>query len=1454
MSTFHISPVQKRIFRHVREKKMFHYALFRVNVPVEHDLVERWSQLVNKHGILRTSFIYNSNVLIPFQEITAADLTAVTLVTADEDDIADNWNIFKNEASDAIRLIIFQTPEKQPVYFGIVSPAVYLDSWSLRYLAQQLVTTAGINAESPEFVQYVEWLEQLSPPDEGLPNGLESAWEKATGACTLTLEDGNADGQSYITQEVILPDELFTALNAIALRMDLLPCDIWYWAWTNLLALYQEQEHTSHLLVSSGRSFEEFREIPGPFAKAISYHTKKEQQQDIISLKEQREQLEVYREYFNPEGMPAHACSFEYLERIHFPETVMKEMPVCIDSLSVNEPFVLSFFAEERIDATRVILQANEKAISAVSLAWICDTLLQYITAFAEQEGAEVTIPVLLAPDAEKKILDELVFGSDALYDKRTLTDIFIDTIARFPERKAVIWEQGSMTYRELFFHARQLSEVLMEQFDICPGDRVVIHVSRTEKVVPLIWGLIFSGATYIPTDKQYPEERIRYILEQSEAKLLITDSTIDTTLQTVSLDQLLKNSAAISLSLSLPVCGPAHPVYILYTSGTTGLPKGCVITIDNLLHYTRWANSYYFNDAPEGVMPLFTTLSFDLTVTSFFCTLMRGAALYVFGEQDYVIQLIGDSFKGLSGIDTIKLTPSHIRILPYLDVHTTHIHTCIVGGEALLESDVKILRALNPGMNIYNEYGPTECTVGCIVWKVPETFHTILVGRPISNTSAFIFNTEMELCPPGIEGEIYISGKTVGAGYFRDKEKTAARFIPVTDTSSKLYRTGDKGYWMPDGNIRYTGRNDQMIKIRGYRIEPGEIAAVIRQVAGVNDAFVTARKNAENELELVGYYEGSQMLADGIKSQLSVHLPAYMHPPHLVALEKFPLTVNGKLDMAALPSPEEVSGSMHRYVAPQTKLEKMLADVWETVMKRTQIGIHDHFLSIGGDSIKAIQVVARMRDLGWKLQVGDILRCSTIASLVNYLQENEPQPEADATMPGEVPLTPLQIKFFNDNIVQPHYYNQSILLETGGRVDEVRLEKAILKLWRSHAMLRATFPIFDSVRSQKILPADMPGNNLFLVLSDAEQQTEAQIGYWQARFDLEKGPLFRCLLFRDGEKDKIFLLAHHVIIDGVSWRILLEQLSRLYLAASPEDVHLSATGSYYQWSVALRQRAQQISAAEQDYWEKISESMRDEWPAEKKHIDKTYRHYELQRGVLSAEKTGQLLHLDLHRMGISIEEILLSCLSETICRWNGMEEITCYLESHGRSSTGDAGAFAETVGWFTMKYPVRLYGTPDADVAVNIHQTIQAMEQVPGNGEGYLCLKYLKEEHVLKNGNEPFFTFNYLGQADTPDDTPFSIHHVSSAQQDVGADVYMPSAVFFTLIITDGVLCIDISYHREVYTRFAIEELLQLYIITLERYISELRDDTYSFKRRLSGIDTQGLNARELDEILNSI
>lgn len=1454
MNTFHISPVQKRIFRHLREQQLLHYALFRINEPVKHDLVQRWSQLVNKHSILRTQFTYNNNVLLPFQDITTTDLTKVKVITCDEKDIPDSWNTIIKEERDIVRLIIFKSVQEQVFCFGIIAPAVCLDSWSLRFLAQQLITATDITAESPEFVQYVEWLENLSAPDEGLPAGLVAAWTPEAGACTLTLQEDKAAGQTYITEELIIPDDLLNELNGIALKREMRLSDIWYWAWTNMLLLYQEKEQGTVLVVSSGRSFEEFREIPGPFAKAMSCNISKEGVHDIVSLKEQRECFEVYREYYNPEGMPERSCSFEYLERLHFPETVIKEMPSCIDSLSVNEPFTLSFFAEERMATTRVILQANERAISAVSLAWISQTLLQYITAFVEQEGEELTISTLLAPDAEKKMLDELVFGSDVQYGTVTLTDLFTNTVTRYPENIALIWEQGSMTYRELFSRARQVSATLMEIYNISPGDRVVVHVSRTENLVPLIWGIIFSGATYIPVDKQYPEARIRYILEQSEAQLLITDGKVNTSLRTVSSDELFTQSPAINLSRSLPVCGADHPVYILYTSGTTGLPKGCVITMDNLLHYTGWANTYYFNDRAEGVMPLFTTLAFDLTVTAFFCTLIRGATLYISGEQEPVKQHISDSFEGICGIDTIKLTPSHIRMLPYLDVHTTLIQTCIIGGEALLESDIKILRALNPAMNIYNEYGPTECTVGCIVWKVPETFHTILIGKPISNTGAFIFNQEMELCPPGISGEIYISGKTVGAGYFRDEEKTAGRFIPISDLSRKLYRTGDKGYWMPDGNMRYTGRNDNMVKIRGYRIEPGEIAAVIRQVAGVNDAFVMARMNAADELELTAYYESSEVLTDKIQAQLSTHLPVYMHPPHLIALEKFPLNVNGKLDVASLPSPEEVHNHLNNYVAPQTKLEKLLADVWEAVMKKTQIGIHDHFLSIGGDSIKAIQVVARMRDKGWKLQVGDILRFSTIALLVNYLQESDPHPEEDETIVTEVPLTPLQIKFFNDNSAQLHYYNQSILLEAGERVDEDRLKKAIYKLWHSHAILRAHFPLEGNRRTQQILPADTPGNACFVMLSNHDEQehllwVEDQTRYLQARFDLENGPLFRCLLLRDGAKDMIFLLAHHLIIDGVSWRILLEQLSRLYL----EDDQLSATGTYHQWSVALQQKVQTISTDELDYWVKMNDSVKNEWP-EAERIEKTYRHYDMLNNVLPAEKTIQLLNMDLHGMGISIEEILLSCLSKTIYQWNGMDDITLYLESHGRSSTGDAAAFAETLGWFTMKYPVRLCSQPGTDVAGTIQQTIHALEQIPGNGEGYLCLKYLQENTGLQNGHEPFFTFNYLGQADTTGSTLFSIHPLSSAQEDIGGDIYMPSAVFFTLIISDGVLRVDVSYHQGVYTRYSVEQLLRMYLLNLERFIDELRSDTYSFKRKLSGIDTMGLNAKELDEILNSI
>ncbi|PWV56295.1 non-ribosomal peptide synthetase [Chitinophaga sp. S165] len=1419
MSIHCISPVQKKYFSRGWNQSLLHRALFKISGLVTQDVAARWKQLVNRHAILRTVSTYTNNVSIPFQDITDQDQTTITVVDNKDRDMEDILTAWRNMSTDngRIRLVIFNNEKGSPAYVGIIAPTVWLDSWSLRFLAWQLVAANDQDEEPLQFIQYVEWLENTAGDNETLPAELEQGAVHFRGTLTLQEGEAHAGDPSCITADVNADETLLRRLQQVAKQKNVTPADIWYWAWTNITTSYLKQGIGTAAYISSGRQFDEFKQIPGPFAKGIYSSFRKEQPQDVLKLKEKRERFDLYREQFECGTLPnACTCSFEYLEREHFPEAVWAEMPACVESHSCPEPFILSFFAEDTADSTRIVLQADKNAISASSLEWIRQTLLQYIVGFTSGEGMLSTAPM------------HVLSGAEVPFEFVALPDMLMATAGRYPDHIALEWEEGEMTYQELVRQSRQIAEVLIVKHGLAAGDRVLLNMARTEKLIPVIWAVMFSGATYIPADKQYPEARIRYIMQQSDAKLAVTDDPLAD--KGISPEELFRQAAKVTIKQrDLPRWKPDQPVYILYTSGTTGQPKGCVITMNNLLYYTGWATNYYFSNSAAGKMPLFTPIAFDLTVTSVFCTLLRGATLFICSEEGAVTEHLKDAF---TRMNAIKLTPSHIRMLPYLEISGAMTDTCIVGGEALQELDITILRSLNPAMRIYNEYGPTECTVGCIVWEVPESYDDILIGKPISNTQAHILNARTESCMPGIEGEIWIGGNTVGAGYFNDAEKTTERFI------NGLYRTGDIGYWLPDGNICYTGRNDDMIKVRGYRIEPGEIAAVMRSVGGVSDAFVMVLDE-----ELVGYYTGDAGLADAIRKELELELPAYMQPGSLVALAKFPVNVNGKLDITALPSPKEVRAKKES-VPPRTPQEKMLAQVWELVLQKSSIGIHDHFLGIGGDSIKAIQVVAKMREKGWSLQVGDILRYPTISQLVDYLKEADHIPADDLADGGEVPLTPLQIKFFTDNTKDLHHYNQSVLLQAKARIAVTDIKAAVSGLWQRHAALRTVFPLVGNERVQQVLPAaDMPDS---CFREEPVIDLKAQTHYWQQQFDLETGPLFRCILFHEEEYDVVFLLAHHLIIDGVSWRIILEQLAE---DPSGKD---STAACYLKWSQAMRKRTDSLTVPEMSHWMRMEAKATEDWIGFTS-VQKSYQHYDHVNEVLSAGTTSQLLALPLHAMKVNMQEVLLAALTSAIHDWSGKPAVTLYIESHGRNSTDDAASFADTVGWFTMKYPVMLPCIA-GDVHTGIQQTIAALEQVPGNGEGYLCQRYLGELQETDHGAEPLITFNYLGQIESVGGGLYTIHPLSASQQNVGPDIYMPSALFFTLIVSEGALQISLSYHNALFTQNSASQLIGKYIIALEQFIDALEKGGGMFKKKISGADGLGLNEQELEEILNSI
>jgi amino acid adenylation domain-containing protein len=636
---------------------------------------------------------------------------------------------------------------------------------------------------------------------------------------------------------------------------------------------------------------------------------------------------------------------------------------------NILSKFDLTFFFTLTATGLNVIIEYNRDIFSRDTLQrWS-----RHLEILSEMATARPDIPVsqleLLDGGERMTILADLSPGEIAPSQYRTVLQLLEEQVRQAPSSPALIFEDQTVSYQELNERANSLARHLMDRYHVQKEDAVGVMIDRSTHMIIAVLAILKAGGTYVPIDPAYPKNRKKHIVQDAGLKLLITQTDY-----IYDLDYYQGDVFAIDIQLQLIPAADAAPdvtiaptdrAYIIYTSGSTGLPKGCEITHGNLLNYIQWANGYYFRMPGRANFGLYTSLSFDLTVTSLFCPLTQGGKLVIYPSGKEIQEILRHSFSAASGINCIKLTPSHINILASLDIRSDSMLCVITGGESVSESQVRTLKDINPAIAIYNEYGPTETTVGCIVRQL-EVDKKVLIGKPISNTSIHILDETMNICPIGIYGEIYISGESVGRGYFRKEELTAQRFMddPFRQ-GSRMYRTGDIGRWLADGNIEFTGRHDDQVKIDGYRVETGEIMNTLLRHDAVRSVFVMAREDAGGHKYLVGYfvakgdYTQDAALAD-IKTYLKEHLPAYMVPGVIIQLEDLPLTTNGKVDKDNLPDPAAIRYERRQeYIAPRNETEEKLVAVWQELLGKERVGVTDNFFELGGHSIKAIRLIA---------------------------------------------------------------------------------------------------------------------------------------------------------------------------------------------------------------------------------------------------------------------------------------------------------------------------------------------------------------------------------------------------------------------------------------------------------------------------------------------------------------
>ncbi|WP_173964030.1 non-ribosomal peptide synthetase, partial [Flavobacterium collinsii] len=744
----------------------------------------------------------------------------------------------------------------------------------------------------------------------------------------------------------------------------------------------------------------------------------------------------------------------------------------------------------------------------------------------------------------------------------KTVVDLFREQVSRTPNAIAVVFEGEQLTYSELDQKSTNLAFYLKHNYHLKTNDIVGLMIDRGIWSIISILGILKSGACYLPIDKDYPDARKSFLIRDSNMKLLIIGSdslfevmdydisifSIDIEFDTLSKEFITPDFADIILSVS-------DLAYVIYTSGSTGNPKGVMVSHSNLVNYLYHSIDCYGVNGGSYNFPLFSSLSFDLTQTSIYLTLLTGGELHIYSSNN-----ISGVFKDIvlnDSINSIKLTPAHLSFFEGLQI--VNLKRFIIGGEQLILSDLKNLGELDLSVRLFNEYGPTEATIGCSVLEVTNyrSMGSINIGKPIANTQIYIMDETQNIIPIGVVGELCIGGVQVAQGYLNQEELTREKFIssPFVE-GDRIYKTGDLARWLPDGNLEFIGRKDNQVKIRGYRIELGEIENVLSFIPEISQCCVLAREDEGGIKRLVAYVV-SQGKLDKIylQQQLKLSLPEYMIPMIWVELEEMPLTSNGKLDRKALPDPDSSDLSTKEYVAPRTDTEHQLAQIWENLLGVEKVGVHDNFFELGGHSLLATRLVSMIRkELSIEIEIADVFEYTTISTLGVHVSIQSEGVLLPAVVledrSGRIPLSFSQERlWFLDQLEGSVAYHIPIVLRLEGALDTSILEQTLQSIVSRHEVLRTILLSEDGIGYQEVI-SEKEWILDQVEISDRSLFENILQDYLMAPFDLSADYKLRACLYDLGDQKYILACVfHHIASDDWSEGILVNEFMELYSA-----------------------------------------------------------------------------------------------------------------------------------------------------------------------------------------------------------------------------------------------------------------------------------------------------------------
>lgn len=1243
-----------------------------------------------------------------------------------------------------------------------------------------------------------------------------------------------------------LPKELFEQVKKVAKSENVTLFVYLQTAFATLVSLYSNHNDIVIGTPSNSRDEQSLQGMIGLFLNLLLIRTDVQSQTVFTELLQRNNQNILNA--FDYQHLP-----FEHLIEALKPQRSLSHNPLCqikfvLQNYQVGELVIPGINVKPlmldnevtRFDLDLTAMEDGDKLL----LEWtfkndifdeaFISTMAESFNHMLEQLVVE---PQLLVADIQLATVAKQGLGKTDLTDRQhSLIGLIEKRAVQDSQAIALCDEQIEVSYGKLAERVNRLA-IGLWQMDIGKGENVAILGYRSAEVVTAMLGVMRSGATYIPIEPSIGHSRISDIIKDADINVMLLHSDfadhgdfscLDTFLidDCLSCDDWFGEFAGMANDAEYPQ--GTDSAYIIYTSGSTGKPKGVVISHSALTDYCVYArDNYYQVDGTTQLVGSFVVTShgFDISIPSLFVPLLVGGKVEL-ATQGREIEQLASLLRERSKPSLIRLTPMHLVALNSL-LGETEVSQCqhvfVIGGEQLHFDSVNKLKCALPQACVYNHYGPSETVVGCSIYALSNDCSSqtgvVPIGMPMDNTQCLIMDKRGNPVAEGASGELWVGGLCVGLGYLNQVELSAEKFVDLIGKytgKQRFYKTGDIVKRLCNGNMVYQSRLDNQVSIDGFRIELSDIQTHVLAHPQVKNAVVSVME-VHNRRRLVVHVvskDPDEILSESMLIEnLRSRLPQYMLPWAVVKLDEIPTIANGKVDFNALVLPDQRQDTTIK-VAPANELQHQLCEIFAEVLHVPVVGIEDNFFALGGDSIIAIQAIAKGLKAGVKFNLQDLFVYPTVQMLSTVVTDSSESHITASRSFGEIPLLPIQADFFEQNKPNAHHYNQSLLLDIPAQLDFVQLEQIFKVQVNIHDSLRQYVGSQGKmvfVEDENQLLADALSTHDLSGYSPQQQQTQlAQvIETLQTSFDVSCAPLFKVCLFDYGnEPGRLFIVMHHLLIDGVSWRILLDDLNTLYeqiLTSQPLSV-MPQSMSLQQWSNKVQEFAKSGElAGQQTYWVEQLTTEVDTWPQSVCCDDENRAVIPFTLSFsLDSSTSKQLAGSANEAYNTNIEELMLAALGQGLKAWSGQSIFRINLESHGRVELDDEVDLSRLVGWLTAFYPFIIDTSDITNLAESIKWVKENYRQVPNKGFGFRLLTSVVKDNELcllqNKASKHTVEFNYLGQFDSSfaEGNAFSV-----ATEDRGHDSCSTqtqrSPVYVNGLLHNGQLNVSLKFDPQV-------------------------------------------------------